>query len=680
MIRILFLTTLFFSSTFYAKTIGDLLQNYKLDSSQFKIDGTDLNQFASESFVPSLLLPLLTDPFKIPSYAQVFRETTLDQIDKPYDTLVSALAKVRLGIRRSLYGNPFEGIKQNAAKNGFIFQQIQVLYKMKGLAVPAQLQHQIESDLKKMPEVFKTQVGYLLGTIVDSLQWRKKALDDFPTKDLKALYAEIMATPKLESEEDLNGTSKVFQNSKNINLEDLAIGGIDLSIMVSDLIKELPKLKLQTQFLVQWQTPYGEIVFNNLKKDDVYLEKPYLVIIDFNGNDTYYSGGGSFDLDRPVSLIFDLNGNDKYLGASEFQTIPVSKSKLRKQKTVHPSFGSGVFGYGFLIDFSGDDLYRSIRHTQAQASFGVGMLIDLAGNDRYDCYVQCQGSADFGAGVLVDHGGKDEYHIFQQGQGFGGVRGAGFLIDAGKDDDVFDANIEVADFPSMVDKKTNVSFAQGASCGIRADSTNGHSLAGGFGMLFDGGGNNHFKAGFFTQGVGYWMGLGFLLSGDGNDTYEAEKYAQGAGTHFAVGVLDDKGGNDSYRVTQELGLGEGHDFSVGFFLDEAGDDTYRGHNLTFGCGSANGSGIFWDQSGDDNYNSTEKEAFGCASPRFAPPSLRSTMKTTGLFLDTGGKNKFETQIDIPKGNVSSDHWLRSGNYEKEIGFGFVGSEPGLKSE
>jgi hypothetical protein len=405
-----------------------------------------------------------------------------------------------------------------------------------------------------------------------------------------------------------------------------------------------------------------------------------LFILDLGGDDTYYVGGATYDLTNPVSVIIDRAGNDKYLASESLQDNVPGKMAERKSNKIHPSFGAGVFGYGIVVDMEGNDTYRAFRHTMGRGDFGIGLLLDLAGNDTYDCYVQCQGSGEFGAGLLVDLAGEDIYTAFQQAQGFGGVLGAGLLVDAGKGNDTYIADNSQIDFPATVDKKQNTSLAQGAAIGIRADFLDGHSYSAGFGALVDGGGNNTFNAGFFAQGVSYWYGVGILSVGDGNDTYEAGKYAQGAGVHFGVGILHDTGGADSYKISQELGLGEGHDFGVGFFLDESGNDTYSGANLSFGCGSANGIGIFWDREGDDEYTSKDKTVFGCASYRVEnKPTIRGHSKTIGLFFDTGGKNKFNTTIDKPKGVVKSAQWrhFEEGpeQTEKAFGLGLVIDSP-----
>jgi hypothetical protein len=151
--------------------------------------------------------------------------------------------------------------------------------------------------------------------------------------------------------------------------------------------------------------------------------------------------------------------------------------------------------------------------------------------------------------------------------------------------------------------------------------------------------------------------VGLLISGEGNDTYLAGKYAQAASAHFGVGALLDRGGNETYKVFQELGIGHGHDYGIGFFVDDSGNDRYEAPELSLGCSSAQGRGFFWDKSGDDTYVAPKQYSLGRAIYRIPDEkTFRRRDKTIGLFLDTGGKNKFETEINGPRKVSTSGQW------------------------
>jgi hypothetical protein len=76
---------------------------------------------------------------------------------------------------------------------------------------------------------------------------------------------------------------------------------------------------------------------------------------------------------------------------------------------------------------------------------------------------------------------------------------------------------------------------------------------------------------------------------------------------------------------------------VGYLLDEAGNDHHIAPNLSLGGGNANGIGLFWDKAGDDAYEVTAATTLGRANTA-SRGSLRDSILTLGVFLDTGGGN------------------------------------------
>lgn len=242
------------------------------------------------------------------------------------------------------------------------------------------------------------------------------------------------------------------------------------------------------------------------------------------------------------------------------------------------------------------------------------MLLDLQGNDLYDAYAFAQGAGLAGVGALIEREGRDQYACFYESQGFGAVKGFGALIDA-LGDDVYTAHPMPIEFPSPQTAERNVSMAQGAGYGRRADYLDGRSWAGGVGVLIDVQGNDRYVCGVFGQGVGYWGGVGMLIDLQGDDVREGVWYVQGAGAHFAIGYLEDRLGNDRYLASMNMAMGAGHDFSIGYLIDFDGSDEYNAPSLALGGANANGIGIFVDLAGDDLYQARRNEAnFGRANP------------------------------------------------------------------
>ncbi len=626
---------------FAKETIEKALTELGLRPDQVQFHPADLAYFYGTEMKPPVFLSLQAEPLRIPLFAKTFREFALKNSARPYQLTWSALHHVGLGVRRSLVGDPLADLEKKAQEKGAL---VAAIASLPGPKLSADRRRELEQRVKALPAELASTAAFIIFAQGDAVRWRNKAFAKIPTGALKSAYQERMQPLRQEVAVDLQGVGPLTRSLlAQVDRQALAVGALDLMWAVEKAMAHLPKAPLVERTFT-WSTPLGEIVIG-ARGDSIYkAEAHYLLVIDQEGDDTYFGGGGS-DWKNPVSVIFDLKGNDRYLTASVLGNQAIGAQKDRNSARVTPSFGAGVFGYGVLIDFAGQDLYRGYRFTQARGDFGVGILWDLNGDDRYDCYAQCQGSAELGAGLLIDGDGADQYATFQQAQGFGGPGGSGFLIDFGNGTDQYSANSMQLDFPSLVDKKFNINLAQGVACGFRSDVIDGYSLAGGFGALIDEGGANRFEAGFFAQGFAYWYGVGILSVGEGSDSYRAGKYALGASAHFGIGILNDRGGSDSYRVEQELGLGHGHDFGIGYFIDESGDDQYEAPNLALGCASAQGIGLFWDRSGSDSYSSSAKAILGCASPRVEPPSMRFAARTLGIFIDSGGgKNSFTTPI------------------------------------
>jgi hypothetical protein len=275
----------------------------------------------------------------------------------------------------------------------------------------------------------------------------------------------------------------------------------------------------------------------------------------------------------------------------------------------------------------------------------------------------------FGAGILIDVEGNDTYRGFRGIQGYGFTKGCGLLLDLAGDD-FYMARNDSLPFSSPQAADYNANMAQGFGFGKRADFTDGRSLAGGVGVLADGGGDDIYDAGVFAQGTGYWYGVGILTDKAGDDNYSGAWYVQGSAAHFAIGVLDDVAGNDTYNATTNMAQGAGHDFSVGYLLEESGNDTYNAPNLSLGGGNASGFGFFWDRGGDDTYNVTAQTTLGLANIG-SRGGLRDKCLCLGMFMDTGGGKD-----SYPQGKPARNNkvWFQPGlntdePLETEIGVG-----------
>jgi len=366
-------------------------------------------------------------------------------------------------------------------------------------------------------------------------------------------------------------------------------------------------------------TERGLIVVGTAKSDTYEYSIPPLLIIDGGGDDIYRFSG--YPERYPLSAIIDLSGNDQYISPD----------------STKPGIGGAVMGMAVVVDKAGDDYYEGTTITQGCGLFGVGILLDHEGNDAYVAESYSQGTGAFGVGILADSSGNDSLYCVILSQGFGYTKGCGLLINY-EGNDKYVAEDSIIINPSSQSKEHNASLAQGVGFGKRADYIDGHSWAGGVGILCDIKGDDYYSAGLFAQGCAYWFAVGMLLDGEGDDSYNGVWYVQGSGAHFAVGYLDDFKGNDSYNASMNMAIGAGHDFTIGYLNERGGNDKYDAPNLSLGGGNANGIGIFHDHGGDDVYTTHGGTTLGRANP--SKKGAREFLHVFGVFIDDSGNDKY----------------------------------------
>jgi hypothetical protein len=396
------------------------------------------------------------------------------------------------------------------------------------------------------------------------------------------------------------------------------------------------------------KTPRGPIVLGTRGADEYVYPSPPLLILDPAGDDTYEISG--YPISYPVCAIVDASGNDRYVS----------------EDSTSPGIGGAVLGMAAVIDKSGDDFYDAVHLAQGGALFGVGVVFDSSGHDRYRAKSYCQGAAAFGAGILSDIAGDDSLYCWMTSQGFGYTRGCGFCVN-GTGNDIYIAEDSILFSPGQQTREHNSSLAQGAAFGKRADFIDGHSWAGGIGILCDLAGDDRYSAGLFAQGCGYWFAVGILLDGAGDDIYHSVWYTLGSGAHFAVGYLDDFAGDDVYTATMNMSLGSGHDFTVGYLNERGGNDVYHAPSLSLGGGNFQGIGIFHDWEGNDTYNVSAGWSLGGA--RGLDQGARTYLFTFGIFADGGGKDSYNDAWakDASRWMAPRPDSIAPGPYEAGVG-------------
>jgi hypothetical protein len=438
---------------------------------------------------------------------------------------------------------------------------------------------------------------------------------------------------------------------------------------------------------IEFETPFGNFVFNSFSEDNTYDCNHYFSIIDGGGDDVYKGPAASSLPERPSSTLIDMTGKDSYISTKE---DPCSQ-------------GSGMMGYGILIDCQGDDLYKSYDNSQGSAFFGVGLLWDEGGNDSFSGRNMTQGAGAYGIGNLVNIGGNDTYYCFQCGQAFGYVRGIGVLLDT-EGDDIYTGETGKKDPAKNLinpaglghDSNRNYSFVQGAGWGRRGDLSDGHSMGGGTGILIDLSGNDCYECGIYGQATGYWYGTGILYDRQGDDSYEGSFYVQSGTAHMGMTELLDEEGNDTYRVWKAISQGGAHDFSLSWFIDKKGNDKYlcfeeetdkngktvkTSGGVMIGSAITNSCAFHIDTEGDDLYEVVNSTTMGYCLMRSGPDSYRYDEWTCGIMIDRGGNDIYIRNIDrniekdvpadwpVPSNNFMWQEICRNGNRKFSFGMG-----------
>jgi hypothetical protein len=563
------------------------------------------------------------NPLKLPKYGQVNLNTLSENATNITYLLSWAGARIDYAVFRSLIGDPLEK-----------YVQADSISKPSIVKLREALQAQELSLLKQKIGLFYSLVDDNAHNFVNTTEQiaqlvsREGLFDYFvrENEEYDKLIEEI--TPQVDFNRLLGGAQDIAEVLRR------AADSLELA--------SFPVTKREIA------TEQGLIVVGTARNDTYRYPNPPLLIIDGGGDDTYDFSG--YPEKYPLSAIIDISGNDRYLSSD----------------TTRPGIGGAIVGMSVVIDKSGDDYYQGAAVTQGCGIFGVGILLDYQGNDTYVAESYAQGSGSFGVGIMADSSGSDSLYCQSLSQGFGYTKGCGVLINY-EGDDKYIAEDDTVINPASQTQEHNASLAQGVGFGKRADYIDGHSWAGGVGILCDVKGDDIYSAGLWAQGVAYWYAVGMLLDGEGDDTYSGIWYVQGSGAHFAVGYLDDFGGNDSYTATMNMAIGAGHDFTIGYLNDRGGNDTYNVPNLSLGGGNANGIGIFHDHAGDDVYNTDGGTTLGRANVSTKGP--RAFLHVFGVFIDGGGNDQYEEEWTKNKSVWIGPSTDPAGGNRYEIGVG-----------
>ncbi len=380
------------------------------------------------------------------------------------------------------------------------------------------------------------------------------------------------------------------------------------------------------------------------------------LVIDLGGDDVWERAAVVDDATALVSVVIELNGNDRYssapatapraLSPTTSATPPSPAAPMAQPPG--PAYAAG--GIALLIDARGKDQYTSGRLGQGAAALGVAALVDLEGDDHYTAQDFVQGYAFAGVGYLLDRAGNDTYDAWAYAQGAGNGNGCSALVDGGGND----RYIANGHWPDVYGDSGPGSFhgaSQGYSFGFRDGNV---LLPGGLAVLADlGDGKDYYESGNFSQGGAYFFGFGLMFDGGGDDENHGYRYSQGFGVHQAVGMRWDAGGNDRYSTKCAANCGSAWDEGVGWLLDESGDDQYDVGGLALGGTANTAVAVLLDGGGDDRYGG----GGGTDTQGGSSDSSYHKMQAIGALIDLGGGKDTYTRKERGDGLLLTGDWF-----------------------
>ncbi|MBI5851143.1 MAG: hypothetical protein HZB39_08960 [Planctomycetes bacterium] len=367
-------------------------------------------------------------------------------------------------------------------------------------------------------------------------------------------------------------------------------------------------------------TPLGPVVIGGFAKNR--YARPLALAVDFGGDDVWSAAATSAEPEHPVCVVVDLFGNDLYEPAAE---VEVGR----------PAQGGACLGIAILCDQFGDDRYRGGRLAQGAAAGGVGVLVDLQGKDEYQGDAYVQGAACFGVGLLVEVAGDDSFDAALYAQGMAGPIAIGMCVDvAGKD-----LRRATGRYPSSYGTAGEfMAMSQGCAIGMRTLAEGKVHVAGGFGILVDGGGDDRSTVGEFGYGIGYYLGTGIVRDRGGDDVVEASRYGIATGAHQAVGLVLDDDGDDRYVNRHVASIAGNWDHMVSILVDARGDDVYEAGGISLGSSTITSFAALIDGAGKDRYDAGGSDlALGACGHA---DDVRNGTRSVALFMDLAGKDEY----------------------------------------
>jgi hypothetical protein len=623
------------------ETVRGALGAARLTEQSARFDPSILPFYRQGEFEMPVYQAAYGNPWRTPFLMSAPRRQLVVSGERPAETIGIVSRLIGDGASRDFLGNP---ISPTIEKTKDPASFTAALNRMKRLGLVAA---SVPSP-QGVPEEVLRGAALIIESALDAETYRRAAFASVP--DIAEAMRKEIEIPLLT--DDAAAYQTRIDMARKVEMSYLYAGAQEIATAAAESRRIIGSVGRSADYRYEVDTVWGRISLTGRGVNE-HGSRPIFVAIDTAGDDTWINPACNRSAANWVSVVVDTQGRDFYISDADLRNVRVADWGDRKRPVRQMGPGGAAFGVTALVDFEGDDVYRTATPGLGSATFGCSYLLDAEGNDEYDSRADSIGFGRFGIGIVEDLKGDDRYEGFSQVQGCGQVRGGGVLIDR-DGSDTYTANNSQIDFPSAQSRENNLSLSQGTGVGARADYLNGRSLAGGLGILLDVAGDDRYNAGVFAQGTGYWMGVGCLWDLAGSDQYRAFWFGQGAAAHFSVGYLEDGAGSDTYLTQRFLGQGAGHDFGLGILIDTTGSDRYTAGAVSQGAASENGIGFFADLAGEDTY---EPAGIALGYAAEAPPgSLRERALALGVFLDLSGQDDYRQSAAWARNGAQSVNW------------------------
>ncbi|MCX7996082.1 MAG: hypothetical protein N3A65_10020, partial [candidate division WOR-3 bacterium] len=402
-----------------------------------KIEKKDLEFYGYGKFRTKLFERLIDNPLDIDPFIRTLSRTILNNCDSLWAISYFSWARIDEGVRRGFIERPDEflikKLPEGVSLDTALVNLLKNFYNCESV------------EFEIIPENLRIGLFLILTEIKNSIDWIQKGNKNLTKDDIDTIINGF-----IDAGGDGISNLHIEELIEKTDFKALAAGSMDLGYVLQAAVERMRDTQLKEK--IEIQTKYGLIVLSTID-DDKFESSFYLLVIDFGGNDTYRSGGVS-NKEQPVSIIIDYYGDDRY------------ESEI--------GCGTGIAGYGIVMDLYGNDFYYAEKLGLGTGIFGQGIIVDFTGDDEYITDLYGIGAGLFGTGVVSDISGNDKYTGFEGCQGFGFVKGAGLLIDR-EGNDLYIARDDTIKYPSAQSPEHNASLSQGMGFGIRADFTDGHS-------------------------------------------------------------------------------------------------------------------------------------------------------------------------------------------------------------